>query len=341
MYKRQQLLPAQQPAVFEWKSAKGQLGYIYVYPFMPKGIIGHLFVQLNEEIETRHGEKVVWKQGAVLNKDGCRALILERNDGADGRKTISIQVQGKDTERCRHVLQHINSALKRIHDERYPTLKFAEKIPCICLTCAESEAPHEHDLILLRRLEANRKSTERCSISLADVSVQQLLKSVFPEDHTLLHEDKRAANRPKKIFFSYSKSDRTHLEQLLKQLAPLKLNDKIETWDDADILAGQEWDTQIRQELREADIIILLVSADFLATPYIQSVEIKSAMERHKEGEAIVIPVILRACRWETMFGEINALPVKGKPVTTWEDKDSAWLEVVKGIEKNIEAFTK
>lgn len=341
IYIAPQLLPAQQPEVFEWKPAGSQLGYIYVYPFMPIGIVGHLFVQINEDIETIRGEKVVWKHGAVLDKDGCRALILERNDGADGRKTIRIQVQGNNTERGRHVLQHVISALQKIHRERYPTLRYFEKIPCICSVCAQSAVQHEHDLGLLRRLEANRGSTILCDISLEQVSVKQLLKSVFPENTGLADGDKSARHRAKKIFFSYSKNDRAFLEQFLKHLAPLKLNDNIQTWNDADILAGAEWDTQIRQELREADIIILLVSADFLATPYIQSVEIKTAMERHRQGEAVVIPVILRACKWESMLGELSGLPFKGQPVASWPDRDAAWLAVVDGIEKRIEAFTR
>ena len=338
IYIAPQLLPAQQPDVFEWKPAGTSLGYIYVYPFMPIGIVGHLFVQLNEDIETVRGEKVVWKHGAVLEKDGCRALILERKDDADGRKTIRIQVQANHAERGRHILQHINSALQKIHRERYPTLRFFEKIPCICPECAQSAVQHEHDLGLLRRLESKQVPTVLCDRSLQQVSVQQLLKSVFPEDD---NRTGRSNHQSKKIFFSYSKSDREYLEQLLKHLAPLKLNDKIQTWNDADILAGAEWDARIRQEMLEADIIILMVSSDFLATPYIQSVEIKTALERHKQGAAIVIPVILRACKWEVMLGELNGLPFKGQPVASWPDRDDAWLAVVEGIEKRIDDFTR
>lgn len=336
-----QLLPAQQPAVFEWKAIGPQLGYVYVYPFMPKGIVGHLFVQLNEDIEDRDNEKVVWKHGAVLEKEGCRALILERNDGADGRKTIRIQVQGKDTERRRHVLQYVIAALNKVHRERYPTLKFSEKIPCICSVCTNSPQQFEHDLELLRRLETIPGSLERCNISLEYVPVHKLLESVFPEQHNALREGKHSANPAKKIFFSYSKSDRPYLEQLLKHLAPLKQNNNIQTWNDADILAGAEWDAQIQKELREADIILLLVSADFLATPYIQSEEIQKALERQKRKDAVVIPVILRACDWEDQLGALNALPPKAKPIAIWEDKDSAWLEVVKGIKKIVFDFIK
>jgi len=335
-----QLLPSQQPAGFEWHSDKIQLGYIYVYPFMPKGIAGHLFVQLNEDIETRQGEKVVWKHGAVLDKEGCRALILEKNDGADGRKTIRIQVQGKDNERARHVLQQVNSVFKKVHAERYPTLKFFEKIPCICPDCLSSEEQYEYDLNLLRRLESVPGATVLCDPSLRQVSVQQLLRSVFAEERDPFGVGKSGRHRSKKIFFSYSKSDRSYLEELLKQLAPLKQNDKIQTWNEADILAGAEWNNQIREELHKADIIILLVSSDFLATPYIQNFEIQPAIERHKRNEAVVIPVILRACDWEiTSLSALNALPTKGVPIKLWDDRDSAWLDVVKGIKKRIQTF--
>ncbi len=143
------------------------------------------------------------------------------------------------------------------------------------------------------------------------------------------------ANRPKKLFFSYSKHDREYLEQLLSHLAVLRRKGKIAPWSDHLIRPGEEWDNVIREELNEADIILLLVSADFLATDYIWDVEIKTAMDRHAQKTAQVVPVVLRSCSWEdTPFGKLNGLPSKAKPVSSYADRDAAWLEVVKGIER-------
>ena len=143
----------------------------------------------------------------------------------------------------------------------------------------------------------------------------------------------------KKIFFSYSKHDREMLEQLLKHLSLLTNQGIIAPWSDHDILPGEEWDDEIKKNLAFADIILLLVSSDFLATEYIWKVEITKAMERHEKKEARVIPVILRPCHWESApFGKLNGLPLKGKPVTSYENRDEAWLQVVIGINKVLEA---
>ena len=146
----------------------------------------------------------------------------------------------------------------------------------------------------------------------------------------------------RKIFFSYSKHDKEYLDQLLRHLAGLKRQGKLLPWADHDILPGEEWDDKIKEELATADIILLLISADFLATDYIWNVEITAAMERHERGEARVIPVVVRACEWGNLpFSKLNGLPVKGKPVTSFSDRDAAWLTVVKGIEKVIDDLEK
>ncbi len=142
---------------------------------------------------------------------------------------------------------------------------------------------------------------------------------------------------PKKIFFSYSKYDREYLEQLTRHLAVLRRKGKIAAWDDHQILPGEEWDDAIKDELNHADIILLLISSDFLATDYIWDVEIKTAMDRHAQKSAQVIPIVLRPCSWEDApFGKLNGLPSKAKPVSSYSDRDQAWLEVVKGIERLV-----
>ena len=141
----------------------------------------------------------------------------------------------------------------------------------------------------------------------------------------------------KKIFFSYSQHDRPYLDQLLRHMASLRRLDKVAPWPDSDILPGEEWDDAIKTTLAQADIILLLVSSDFLATDYIWKVEITTAMERHTNGEARVIPIFIRPCDWSGMpFGKLNGLPSKAKPVSSYADKDQAWVEVVEGIKRVV-----
>ena len=68
------------------------------------------------------------------------------------------------------------------------------------------------------------------------------------------------------VFFSYSHADESLRDQLEKQLAMLKRQGVIETWHDRRIGAGQDIDHVINGHINRDEIILLLVSPDFLAT---------------------------------------------------------------------------
>jgi hypothetical protein len=135
------------------------------------------------------------------------------------------------------------------------------------------------------------------------------------------------------LFFSYSHRDETLRDELEVHLAMLKRQGVITTWHDRGIGAGTEFDKEISHHLEKDEIILLLVSPDFLASAYCYDVEMARALERHKNGEARVIPVILRPCDWHSApFGRLKAVPKDGKPVTKYPNKDDAFLEVVEAI---------
>ena len=135
------------------------------------------------------------------------------------------------------------------------------------------------------------------------------------------------------VFFSYSHKDEALRDQLETQLAMLKHQGAITTWHDRGIGAGEEFDKVIDGHVNADDIILLLVSPDFLASKYCYEREMSRAMERHEAGEAIVIPVILRPCDWQQApFGKLQVAPKDGRPVTQWTDRDQAFLEVAKAI---------
>ncbi|MFI0404216.1 MAG: toll/interleukin-1 receptor domain-containing protein [Cyanobium sp.] len=128
-----------------------------------------------------------------------------------------------------------------------------------------------------------------------------------------------------RLFISYSHKDESLRLSLGDHLAALKREGVIETWHDRLISAGQEWIDEIRAELEAADIILCLVSAGFLASPYCQDKELKRALERHEAGEALVIPVILKPSDWSSSaLGRLQALPANAKPVTKWNNRDEA-----------------
>jgi hypothetical protein len=143
----------------------------------------------------------------------------------------------------------------------------------------------------------------------------------------------------KKVFISYSKSDEHYRNELEKHLSVLKRNGHIATWHDRKLLPGEKWDGKIRQELREADIILFLVSADFLATDYIWDEEIKEAIERDNKNENVhLAPIIVRPCDWyDSPLGIYNSGTVKGRAISLADNTDAAFLDVVeflKGIIK-------
>ncbi|WP_457388724.1 toll/interleukin-1 receptor domain-containing protein [Roseateles sp. P5_E1] len=140
-----------------------------------------------------------------------------------------------------------------------------------------------------------------------------------------------------KLFVSYSHKDEPLKNQLVSHLALLVRQGHVEPWHDRCLRAGDDFGAGIDANLESADIILLLISADFLASDYCYSLEMTRAMQRHATGEARVIPVILRHCDWHgAPFGKLLAAPRDGQPVTTWMHIDEALLDVANQIRKAL-----
>jgi replicative DNA helicase len=136
-----------------------------------------------------------------------------------------------------------------------------------------------------------------------------------------------------KIFLSYSHRDEAHRLSLETHLSILKRQGLILDWNDRKIPPGKSWESEIDKNLNEADIIILLVSPDFIASDYCYGKEMKLALDRYKEGRSYVVPVIVRPVDWAVEpLGKLQALPKDGKPVTTWDNCDEAWQDIIRGI---------
>ena len=122
-------------------------------------------------------------------------------------------------------------------------------------------------------------------------------------------------------------------EELAMQLSLLERQGCISSWHDRKVPVGPEWKGQIDERLESAQIILFLVSPDFMASGYCSDVEMKRALERHKANEARVIPIILRHVNWrEAPFARLQALPVNGRPVTDFPMRDKAFTQIADGI---------
>lgn len=139
---------------------------------------------------------------------------------------------------------------------------------------------------------------------------------------------------PVKLFCSYAHKDETLLNELKKQLAFMVRLGQLETWHDRMIAPGAEWEPEILARFNEANIILLLISPDFIASDFCWEKEMTWAMERHRANTAVVIPVILRPCKWTRLpFGELQGTPKDNLPVSSSPDRDTSLLEVVEFIE--------
>lgn len=141
------------------------------------------------------------------------------------------------------------------------------------------------------------------------------------------------AARPLKTFVSYSHADEKIRNELIKHLYPLERSGLLTNWYDRKLKAGENFNSIIAAELEASDIIIILVSADFIHSKYCYDIELVRAMQRQTEKTAIVIPVIVRKCLWhETPFGELLAVPEDGRAVSMWPDQDEALTAVAEAI---------
>lgn len=145
---------------------------------------------------------------------------------------------------------------------------------------------------------------------------------------------------PLKTFICYAHEDRTTVEGLLKHLRLLEKKDLLEIWDDGPILPGQDWDKSIKRRLEAAQLILMFVSVDFISSEYIETTELKTALQRHTDGEATLVPIIVRSCDWADYFdiGYFQALPKQAHPIHSrhFPILDEALHEVAQGIKSLV-----
>src|SRR5687768_12214147 len=144
------------------------------------------------------------------------------------------------------------------------------------------------------------------------------------------------------VFFSYSHEDEELRNELEVHLSMLKREGLIDAWHDRRIMAGDDIHSEISSALEKADIVLLLVSAHFLASNYCFEIEMSRALEKHSEGATRVIPVILHPCDWQSApFGHLRATPPNGKPVSMFANRDEGLALVAKDIRDAIKSLNK
>lgn len=148
----------------------------------------------------------------------------------------------------------------------------------------------------------------------------------------------------KRVFVSYCHTDELLKNELVKHLEPLRRDGLVDIWQDGKLVPGDNWGPAITSNLDAADVVLLLVSVDFINSDFCYEQELQHALRLHEESRAVVVPIILRDCQWKQLrFGKFQALPKNAKAVTAWPNLDEAFTNVADGLrlmlKKRAEVF--
>lgn len=314
------LLEKDQPVEAATYSSSDHLAFEYHYPVLPEGLLPRFIVRTY----VLGLDRPRWRSGVFLGFEGNTALVI-----ADPlAKTVRIGIKGPPEGR-RRLLAIIRSDFEHIHRDYTFEPKAMVPVP----GRPEILVPYEQLLVFERNGVSSLPIAAGSNVILAQV--KDLLDGVdldgVRRSPKAMEDIGAAALR---VFYSYSHKDEELRDELATQLTLFQRQGLIEAWHDRRITAGTEWKGKIHGSLERADIVLLLVSADFIASDYCYDVEMKRAMERHADGSARVIPIIIRDCKWQSApFGRLQALPTNGKAVRTWTDRDTAWRNVADGID--------
>ena len=174
-----------------------------------------------------------------------------------------------------------------------------------------------------------------------DRELREPLNAIVDERIQLARERTELPKLGLKVFVSYAREDVAYRIGLQKALSVLERSGKVNVFVDQQIKPGADWDRTIQTQLDSAELILLLLSSDFLASDYIDSVEMATAKERYEHGEVRVVPIILRHCNWNlTWLKLLNALPTDDSgllPVSDWPDRDKAYTAITNAIDGVID----
>jgi len=320
-----ELLHKQEPALSNEFKLEKSLLFQYFYPILPEGLVPRFIVRTHV-LSTNQPR---WRTGVILEFEDNYALV--KADVQD--KRVSIAVTGPASGR-RRLLGIIRSDLEHIH--RNFKFQPSGMIPVPNLSAAL--VPYKKLLVMEKNGIENFH--EVIGDRILSLKVREVLDGVDLEGTREDPEKTDSRTQALHLFYSYSHKDEELRDQLETHLKILHRQRLIQPWHDRRISAGEDWKRQIDENLDQADIILLLVSADFIASDYCYDIEMNRALESHKEGKASVIPIIIRDVNWKSsLFSKMQVLPTNGKAITTWANRDTAWRNVVEGIEKVVKEF--
>jgi len=179
------------------------------------------------------------------------------------------------------------------------------------------------------------RETVRISSAILDL-IRQLPRSSVPELVQLPNlVGATLPVRPYRVFVSYAREDEAQMRKMRAHLRALELDGMLKIWTDEDIFTGDEWAEEIQKQIDRADIILLLMSPDFVNSDFIHRVELKQALERKVAGKSLVVPVNLRRVALPEFLSRLQYTP-RQTPVAAAPDQDEAWYTVAQDVKRLI-----
>lgn len=304
--------------------ALAEVRFRYLYELLPAGVMSRFIVRTHELSDGLHR----WQRGVVLAWGGAKALVM-----AERRRNprVDIFIRGGTAEERQQLAGVVRSNIEAIHDGLPDGLHGEEEL--------DLSAPGDNyeNVKKLEKLEAANLPVQIVTrAGPLDLPVEPQLEQVQPA-----RARRRGAPRLK-VFVSYAHANYKLWERLKTHLDILKNERLIQWWFDGKIRPGSEWDDAIRKELKEADIMVLLLSNEFFASKYIKGVELKEARNRHRTGDAVILPVLLESSPafasqpWlktlqtvPMVNGQLRALNGFNPAVTGWNHVQTALREVI------------
>ncbi|HKR03042.1 MAG TPA: COR domain-containing protein, partial [Bacteroidia bacterium] len=323
------------PIEKRWRDNEPYLRLEYYYEFMPRGMVNQMSAELSRYIAS---DNEVWNNAVNFIYENKIAECQVEEDFYN--RKINIRAKGKD---ARGLIILIMEALKNITDG-YKGVKPEINVPCTCYKCKNSSRPTSflYD-DLLRWSEKEVNAIAFCNEGRIGLSIRELLHNLGLSNP--LNEKDSSLPESLKLFVSYSKHDEDYLQDFQDHLVTLKEQGLV-TFDCRDIEFGKEWDEEIKRKIDECNIIVCLISVKFLNTEYIKKIEVQKAIDQNK----IIVPIIIKACDWESSsLGRYQAAQ-KGRIVSldnnqlligkikgnSEEEKAAFWTAIIKEFRKKL-----
>jgi small GTP-binding protein len=330
-----ELLPDDEPADFDvgTLSEKAETRFRYRYDFLPDGVISRFIVRTHP----LSAELPRWRSGVVLGWEDSRALVItDRRE-----RLLEVFLNGGTAESRRRLAGIIRSNLQTIHAQMPGGIRVREEID------ASQATDQWVPVSTLQVLEREGKVfpsviTDAGGITRAmDLDPTQELNAIEPGSA-------RKADAPRaRVFISYSHHDIRYQKEFQMNLAILKNEGLIDVWYDGELRAGENWNEVIRSEIKQCDVMVLLLSTGFFASRYINGVEVSMARKLHEEKSIRIFPVkveevSLKAHDW---LRSLHVVPIRqGKlvPIVGYRpNQRSGWVNVEDAMRNVIQDLSK